>query len=208
MQPGNKRIVKCPHCGGTKELMSLRSGNTFGARFWSDGKRLAPMLPQASPVQKCPDCGKYYLLYQQEYTYGDGYSNNRGELNYAEWKEALAQFAEEDLEKADQADVRLGLIHAFNDQYHRGGGRKKPSQKETDFINTIIGEFIKLFNWRKVELPLLKAELYREMGEMKKCARVLAGMEQKPMKKYEKALFEGIKERMEKDDRKVFQIKP
>ena len=51
---GNAEIVKCPYCGTKKELINLVSGNTFGAVYWSDNKRIAPMLPQASPVQKCP----------------------------------------------------------------------------------------------------------------------------------------------------------
>ena len=49
--------VKCPFCGTKKELMTLVSGNTFGAVYWSDNKRIAPMLPTVSPVQKCSNCG-------------------------------------------------------------------------------------------------------------------------------------------------------
>ena len=186
--------------------MSLMSGNTFGARFWSDGKRKAPMLPQVSPVQQCYDCGKYYLLYQQKFELGEGHSFESGELGYFEWKEAYAQFLEEDVKKSDLVNVRLCLIQAFNDHYFRFGEEGEPPEEEVRFITTIITEFIKLYNWRKVELPLLKAELYREIGEMKKCARVLSSMEGKPMKDHEQALFDGIKERMGKGDRKVFML--
>ena len=55
MIPGNAEIVKCPYCGTEKMLMTLISGNTCGAEYWSDNKRIAPMLPSVSPVQKCPD---------------------------------------------------------------------------------------------------------------------------------------------------------
>lgn len=206
MLPGHTRIVTCPFCGAKKELMSLRSGNTFGARFWSDGKRIAPMLPQVSPVQKCLDCGKYYLLYQQKSEFGEGYSSERGELDYFEWKEAYSQLSKEETTKSDLVNVRLNLIQAYNDYYYRSGDDCEPPEEESRFIATIIVEFIKLFNWRKVEIPLLKAELYREIGEMKKCARVLSSIENKPMKDLEKVLFKGIKERMEKGDCMVFRL--
>lgn len=199
--------MPCPYCGATKELMSLMSGNTFGAKHWSDGKRIAPMLPQASPVQRCYDCGKYYLLYQQKCELGTGHSFQTGDLEYHEWKEAFAQFLEEGMKKSDLVNVRLGLIRAYNDYYYRNQETHESSEEERLFINTIIAEFIKLFNWRKVEIPLLKAELYREIGEMKKCARVLSSIEGKPMKDLEKAVFDGIKERMEKGDRTVFLVK-
>ena len=207
MRVGRTRIVPCPYCGATKQLMSLMSGNTFGARFWSDGKRIAPMLPNISPVQRCLDCGKYYLLYQQEFELGTGHSFETGDLEYHEWKEAFAQFSEEGLKKSDMANVMLGLIQAYNDYCYRDRDSHEPSEEETLFITSIIGEFIRMYNWRKVEVPLLKAELYREMGEMKKCARVLSSLEDKPMKDLEKALFNGIKERMEKGDRTVFLVK-
>ena len=42
--------------------MSLRSGNTIGGEHWSDTKKVYPMLPKNSDVQKCPGCGKYYFL--------------------------------------------------------------------------------------------------------------------------------------------------
>lgn len=53
---------ECPYCGEVKELISLRSGNTFRATRWSDTKTIYPMLPKNSDVQKCPVCGKYYFL--------------------------------------------------------------------------------------------------------------------------------------------------
>lgn len=62
MIPGPALRKECPYCKAVKELMSLRSGNTFGGTHWSDTKRIYPMLPQNSDVQKCPSCGKFYFL--------------------------------------------------------------------------------------------------------------------------------------------------
>ena len=69
MLPGNPQILTCPYCGQTKEVMSLLSGNTFGAQLWSDNKRIAPMLPEISYVQKCLYCQKYFIRSRQEEVY-------------------------------------------------------------------------------------------------------------------------------------------
>lgn len=69
MLPGNPQILTCPFCGSEKKIMSLMSGNTFGAKYWSDNQRIAPMLPDISFVQKCPNCGKYMLLSRQKPKY-------------------------------------------------------------------------------------------------------------------------------------------
>jgi hypothetical protein len=42
--------------------MTLTSGNTFGARIWTDGKQIAPMLPSPPIVVKCHHCAECYWL--------------------------------------------------------------------------------------------------------------------------------------------------
>jgi hypothetical protein len=63
---GPDQIVACPHCGALAKYMTLLSGNTFGARVWTDGKRLAPMLPAPPAVVKCHHCGDCYWLADAE----------------------------------------------------------------------------------------------------------------------------------------------
>lgn len=62
MIPGPPLRKECPYCKAVKELLSLVSGNTIGGTHWSDTKKIYPMLPQNSYVQRCPECGKYYFL--------------------------------------------------------------------------------------------------------------------------------------------------
>lgn len=142
----NSKIVKCPYCGAKKELLSLVSGNTIGATQWSDGKMVAPMLPRVSPVQKCAQCGKYYLEYKQESESGQLESDETGQLSYKEWKEAYQQFSADisdekkeqkgffngiiqqfhpetpdiSLDNRDWSVILLGIIHAHNDCHYRG----------------------------------------------------------------------------------------
>ena len=39
MLPGPYQIIACPQCKGLAKYMTLMSGNTIGARVWTDGKR-------------------------------------------------------------------------------------------------------------------------------------------------------------------------
>jgi hypothetical protein len=42
--------------------MTLMSGNTFGARVWTDGRQEAPMMPRPPAVVKCRHCANCYWL--------------------------------------------------------------------------------------------------------------------------------------------------
>ncbi len=203
---GNAEIVKCPYCGTKKELINLVTGNTFGAVYWSDNKRIAPMLPQASPVQKCPHCKKYFLKRRNEHGVGKKTSTERGELTYSEWKKAYNQFMAEKIAGKDKVDMCFWLIQAYNDHYYRNPQSKTPTKAEYDFFVKIVLSFIKAFDWTQVDYPLLKAELYREAGKMQECAKVLNAIPYKSLQDFEKDIYNGIKKRMNNNDSKVFKL--
>lgn len=206
MLPANAKIVKCPFCGERKELLNLASGNTFGAKRWSDQKMIAPMLPQVSPVQKCPACGKYYLEYNQPYEEGDDWSSERGELSYQEWKEAYGLLqSDKSITKNDLQTVRFNLIHAFNDNFCRQSATSIPVEEEAYFVG-VIHDYIDNCSWNKKNM-LFKAELYREAGEMKKCEEVLSEISFENLQDFESKIYKEIEERMKKNDKKVFLIK-
>jgi len=56
MLPGPDIIHECPYCQAQARKETLMSGNTFGAKTWSDGFWDAPMLPSAVRVTRCPRC--------------------------------------------------------------------------------------------------------------------------------------------------------
>lgn len=215
MIPGKAILVTCPFCGTKKELMTLVSGNTFGAEYWSDNKRIAPMLPTVSPVQKCPHCGKYYLKSKQDTIQSDRYSGDLGELTYLEWKEAYYQFLSTKefptlhplagITDDDFIEIRYWLIQSYNDYYYRDK-KAEPSQEEYAFFCDVVRDFINVFDWSPMGPPLLKAEFYRQANEMEKCAEVLASISYDELKDFEKGIYDGIKDRMEKKDTAVFKL--
>ncbi len=215
MLPDYALLVKCPYCGSIKKLMSLVSGNTFGAEYWSDNKQIAPMLPSTSPVQKCPNCGKYYMEYKQIKERGHEYSFDLGELSYSEWKEAYQQLVSQheikannkyvDITDDDIQTINFFFIHAFNDHFHRKM-ETEPSNEEYAFFCKVVNDFIDGFYWPEDKVPLLKAEFYREANEMEKCAEVLNSINYDQLQNFEKEIYNAIKNRMEAGDTVVFKL--
>lgn len=232
MTIGNEKIVKCPYCGATKELMSLNSSNNIGAQYWSDLKTLAPMDPKISPVQKCAECGKYYLEYKQETDRGEKESFERGKLTYWEWKEAYKQFCTESagITKDDLLNIRGWFVQAYNDYYYRGSEEINPPKEEHDLIVEVIHSLIETIDWSETidplfpggvffgdpaqekliwsstKSPILKAELYREAGEFDKCGEILQSLVGKEANEFDAYLCGCIKEWMDKSDVKVFKF--
>ena len=145
--------------------MSIVSGNTFGARLWSDNKQIARMLPEISYVQKCPNCGKYYIMSRLKNTrYSeDRTSFEQGLLTFPEMKEAFVQLSKEGfLNKKEESQVRMMLHHAYNDYYYRDGRDKEVDDKDKILFHENGLWLIE----HHITDNVLKAEFFREMGEM------------------------------------------
>jgi hypothetical protein len=66
MLPGPDQIIACPKCSRPLRRHTLSSGNTFGAVLWSDGKQVAPMLPEMPVVSKCGHCSGIFWVEDAE----------------------------------------------------------------------------------------------------------------------------------------------
>ena len=62
MLPGPDEIRACPHCSKPFRIHTMLSGNNLGARYWSDGKCDAPMLPEYPAVARCPHCRSVFWV--------------------------------------------------------------------------------------------------------------------------------------------------
>ena len=174
--------LTCPHCGGKKYILTLISGNGIGARVWSDSRCICPMMIQACPIQKCPECGHFYF-------YEDGNPKEAvipaGEEEKAQG-EACANFfsgmeftdlisARKDLEKESTTDEQwkrylLECIYAYNDEKTKRANRD-------DFLLFKAGEWSFQQIAREViarfgEDKTITAELYRELGDFDKSIKL------------------------------------
>jgi hypothetical protein len=202
MMPGNSQILTCPFCGKEKEIMSLISGNTFGSELWSDNKQIAPMLPEISYIQKCPQCSKYYIKERQKVKYAkERHCFEQGLLTFPEIKEAFVQLKEEGFEgEKEEINVRMMLHHAYNDYYYRNENK-----------NTILEEDLCLFRENGLWLinnlitdSVMKAEFYREIGDFDIAKHTLESVVVN--NDFLKKIVLTIRERLEKKDCRVFKI--
>jgi len=192
MIPGNALVLECPFCGAKKSLISIASGNTCGGKLWSDTKAEYPMLPEPSPIQKCPECGKFYFINQAKSSIGDTCSFEEGELSFEELKQAKRQF-EDSFDINSKLDYKIllyiRLLYAYNDTYTRLEALSEAPQEDiitmeimklaTKVVPILKGEALpeapqedisliteimnELLQVEKVD-PILKGELLRELG--------------------------------------------
>jgi len=101
MLPGKDKIIQCPACDHKFRQQTIMSGNTLGAKIWTDGKQEAPMLPEGIVLSFCNNCNQYlwvedaevieeldpwddtvFILRQIWWKYNDYYrKNNEAELS-------------------------------------------------------------------------------------------------------------------------------
>jgi hypothetical protein len=62
MLPGPVLIIACPKCDFLMAKETIQSGNTFGARWWSNGKVDAPMLPNYPKIARCGGCRAFFWV--------------------------------------------------------------------------------------------------------------------------------------------------
>ncbi len=205
MNPGNPIMVKCPYCGAEKELMTLMSGNTCGAEYWSDGKMIASMLPKISPVQKCPQCDKYYIEHKQKSRMVSGFSLEKGLMPFSDWRKAYYQFQTEEIEDEDMMNIRYWIVQSFNDTFYRNKiDQLEPTADDYSFFKEIVLLFVDSYKQFPMHDSLLIAEFYREANEMEKCKEVLNTIDYEDLKDHVKKIYDGIKNRMERGVAKVF----
>ena len=201
MNLANPQILTCPFCGEKKEIMSLISGNTFGAKMWSDNKCINPMYPEISLVQKCPRCEKFYIRTRQEAVWAKtGSSFEQGLLTYEEMKQAFAQLMEAgDLTHDEEANVRMMLHHAHNDNFR--------SEQTSDFTDADLTLFRENALWLIQNIitdRVMKAEFYREIGDFDKAKSILD--EVHASDPFYITLVDKIQDKIANRDSAVFQL--
>ena len=180
MIPGPANILSCPYCGGKKEVMSLISGNTCGGTVWSDTRRHYPMLPEVSPIQKCPDCGRYYFIEQAKSEYAkDDDSEIRsfeelGTLNYHELKEAKEQMKHLTLSDMQRWILNHLLLMAYNDEFRRNPQKERhiPSKEDAEIFEHTVQELLKGIDTSE-DYNLFHVELLRETGKFDEAMEIL-----------------------------------
>lgn len=216
---GRARKAYCPHCHAVKLIATIASGNTFGAKMWSDMKQDAPMLPRASYVQKCEACGKYFTLaewadYEKKAEYVEnGEFGTWGDLSYAEWKEAVAQFEADGnyISEDEKSSVYINFLQAYNDEFFRGDEPKEPAEADKALFVKYVDKLAGIMPLEKVgtDAALLVLEFYREAGQWDKVAELQPMVDKKVASKNKgyQAVYKQFTDRIKARDTRLFIVK-
>lgn len=164
MRPGPAIIRICPHCASRFAQKSYASRNTFGARYWTDGKMDAPMYPKSPDIVRCPHCKSVLWLSKSVEVEGDdplGTNVPHYELVCDGDLEALLENSE-GLPSAEVKQIRWKLWHLGNDPY-----RVKTQQVAPDYSKAQRENMAALFGILSEDNSserLAKAEIARELG--------------------------------------------
>ncbi len=180
MLPGPDRIIQCPYCQNQFRQRTLMSGNTFGATFWTDGKREAPMLPDSVVVAFCVECGNYFWVEDAELI--DKVPPDVNEYPEVELLEELTleQYIEalEIMEVANDEDTFYLLRQIwwkYND-YYRSDEQVEIPQNIEKRMPILLNKLLDILDEENDDHLMLKGELLRELGKFEEALETLNKM--------------------------------
>ena len=158
-----KRI--CPYCGGHKDKLELLCYYSNENIMWSDYRHLLPQVAVPSLVQKCPHCGKYYIIKASHVLIKD--TADFEFIDPVSWSYFRQSYdAYTKLEKDYEVDYnhRLRMWCAFNDEFRRRQNPPVPTEQDIQMFRDNMLHLMEYF-----QDPLEQAEMYREMGLFDEC---------------------------------------
>jgi hypothetical protein len=165
-------VRECPHCKAHVIEEDTLSGNTVGAKIYTDGKREAKMLPDHPALVKCPVCGGLFWV-EEAVKVDMGFDAAKGKLQVMapSAKEIQDFLAGSTLAKDKEFYLRLRLWWKANDAWRYVPDAKPaftPEQVQNiEALSALLDE----------SLPghrILKAEIARELGRFDECLLLLS----------------------------------
>jgi hypothetical protein len=181
MLPGPTVIRRCSACTKLIEQFTLTSGNTIGARFWTDGKRDAPMLPDKRWLVKCQHCGALVWIDEQEKVGIVELEAPYRKQQQNSFKDALPY----DTPSPDDyfAFLQKGVSDSEKEQYVRlcawwaGNDARRNGEVVTPLSDDEIanlGAYAALLDETDESDRIIKAEIMRELGRYEDAVALLS----------------------------------
>ena len=195
MLPGPTYVYECSQCHGLFSRSSISSGNTLRARYRSDGRMDAPMLPTTPLLSACPHCktpvfwpktkelAKYETYARKYFSTSEPdpkqleFEKQQFELE-TQYKDApqytevtatqMAEFLNGlQFSEKHEPTLRMQFWWVFNDE-RMASGREVLNAEERENLKKLL----QLLGQENDSMMLLSAEIYRELGvflEAKRC---------------------------------------
>lgn len=187
MKLGPDLIIACPHCGFLARKRTILSGNTFGAKLWSDGKLKARMWLDLPKVTKCSSCKHFYWIDEVEVKGEIDLFDNKTKNIPQEWENAqpimyltideYIEVLETDVPNDVQKEryLRKQFWWSVNDILRENLNAQIPTyylQK----LHENLAKLTLLLDEYNPNDRIIKAEIARETGDFKEAIRLLEGV--------------------------------
>ena len=146
-----------------------------GAKLYSDGKQIAPMLPEFPYFVKCKMCNTFYWLNEENKIAEQGFRSNKKEWEEADKAEFLTlnEYQEAiDLrifnDNKEEHYIRLKYWWTFNDKIRENKNITFNENEEKLYEENCI-KLISLLDENEINNKIMIAELFRNIGEFNKC---------------------------------------
>ncbi len=180
MLPAPTQLIECPTCKSLMKKPGWLSGNTFGAKIYSDGKKVAEMLPNFPQITKCKKCNNIFWVKDAkvigEFEWGNKISQ--------EWEAApeLGFLSIEDYHSALNSDLSIDKNHelyfrkniwwSFNDRQRNDlPFFNNDEERQLWFEN--LKKLCELLDENNTEQQIMKAEVYRNLGRFDDCKIII-----------------------------------
>jgi len=184
MLPGPNYVYKCPNCGNLLTKGSLMSGNTFGEKIFSDGKRIAPKLPEFPDLTKCKKCDTIFWLSKLKgigtYEWGDNVNSQWQKADNAEFLEIEDYYNAInkgiDKNKDEELFIRQRIWWSYNDRIREGQEIFNDESDELRWIEN-VQKLKTLFDQSDINQKIMVAEINRNLGDFETCMNVIQSID-------------------------------
>lgn len=177
MLPGPTKIKKCSDCSNLIEQPTIVSGNSFGARFWTDGKMDAPMLPDESRLIKCAYCSALIWINELEEV-EEVMPWDKCEISISAkpfviptFRNYLSVLKAAEHNQEDEKYIRIRAWWAGNDKRRTAATKRDLSKGEQQNLQSLL----ELLDSTDEQDRLMKAEIKRELGQFEEAKASLEG---------------------------------
>ncbi len=187
MTPGPTQVIRCPLCSALAQYPTIASGNTFRAVYYTDGKRVAPMLPDTPSVVRCAACrGVFWCAAAAEV--GEFYEHRKDTAAVdADWRKAGKLHEPDEGEylaaldrliassPGEERSIRLFAWWRGND-HHRGSSPAPApdNPKVVSLRHANMHQLIALLDTAEPSDQLMRAEALRQLGEFDQAVAILS----------------------------------
>ncbi|MCU0590280.1 MAG: hypothetical protein MUC57_02245 [Desulfobacterales bacterium] len=155
-------VRECPHCKAHVVQEDTLSGNTIGAKYYTDGKREAKMLPDHPALVKCPVCGGLFWVQESvEVDVGFEAAEGKQKVLAPSEKEMLNFLTGQELPKEKEFYLRMCCRWKVNDAWrHVANAKPSFSPEQVKNLEALSAPFDESLPGHRI----LKAEIARELG--------------------------------------------